>query len=69
VSEEQLKAFSKKGRADQSLQIKTSTCKGYIIESAEKTEFLITLNDSINSGLVLGSLTELRNEGLKGSDA
>ncbi len=65
VSEEQLKAFSEKGRADQSLQIKTSTCKGYIVDLAEKKEFLITLNDSINSGLVLGSLTELRNEGMK----
>ena len=69
VSEAQLKALSEKGRADQSLQIKTSTCEGFIVELAEKTEFLITLNDSINSDLVLGSLTELRNEGLKGSDA
>ncbi|WP_114994568.1 Nif11-like leader peptide family natural product precursor [Synechococcus sp. UW179A] len=72
MSEDQLKAFLEKVKADPELQqkIKESKCEGCIVELAEQTGFSITTDDLIDVQLGLDSqqVTELSNEEINKMD-
>ena len=66
MSEEQLKAFLEKVKANPKLQqkIKESKCEGCIVDLAKQAGFFITIDDLIDVELGLESqtVTELSNE-------
>ena len=72
MSEDQLKAFLEKVKADPERQqkIKESECESCIVDLAKQTGYSITIDDLIDVQLGLDSqlVTELSNEEINGMD-